>query len=84
MNWGKVLNNTLVLDLNWKCQYEVLVTHWCPNLCNPMDYSPPGSSVRGMLQARILEWVAIPSLRASSRPRDGIQVFCIAGRFFTV
>ena len=66
MNWGKVLNNTLVLDLNWKYQYEVLDTQRCPNLCNPMDYSPPGSSVRGILQARILEWVAIPSMRESS------------------
>ena len=39
-------------------------------LCNPMDCSPPGSSVHGILQARILEWVAIPSFRGSSCPRD--------------
>ena len=39
-------------------------------LCNPMDCSPPGSSVRGILQARILEWVAILFSRGSSRPRD--------------
>ena len=38
--------------------------------CNPMDCSPPGSSVHGILQARILEWVAMPSCRVSSRPRD--------------
>ena len=37
----------------------------CPTLCNPMDYSPPGSSVRGILQARILEWFATPSSRGS-------------------
>ena len=42
----------------------------CLNLCNPMDCSPPGSSVHGILQARFLEWVAVPSYRISSRPRD--------------
>ena len=41
----------------------------CPTLCNPMDCSPPGSSVHGILHARILEWVAIPSSRRSSWPR---------------
>ena len=39
-----------------------------PTLCNPVDYSPPGSSVHGILHARILEWVAMPSSRASSQP----------------
>ena len=42
----------------------------CSTLCNPMDFSPPGSSVHGILQARILEWIAIPFSRGSSRPRD--------------
>ena len=42
----------------------------CLTLCNPMDCSPPGSSVHGILQARILEWVAMPSSRGSSQPRD--------------
>ena len=46
----------------------------CPTLCDPMDYSPLGSSVHGILQARILEWVVIPCSRASSRPRYGTQV----------
>ena len=46
--------------------------------------SPPGSSVHGILQARTLEWVAIPFSRGSSRPRDQTQVSCIAGRFFTI
>ena len=41
-----------------------------PILCNAMDCSPPGSSVRGILQARILQWVAIPFSRGSSQPRD--------------
>ena len=53
-------------------------------LCDPMDYSPPGSSVHGILQARILEWVAIPFSRGSSQPRDLTLVSYIAGRFFTV
>ena len=48
-----------------------------------MDCSPPGSSIYGLLQARILEWGAIPFSRGSSRPRDQTQVSCIAGRFFT-
>ena len=55
----------------------------CPTLFNSMDCSPPGSSVHGILQARILEWVAIPFSRGSSRPRDWTQAFRIAGRFFT-
>ena len=48
-----------------------------------MDCSPSGSSVHGNLQARILEWIATPSSRGSSRPRDRTCVSCIAGRFFT-
>ena len=51
--------------------------HLCPTLCDPMDCSPPGSSVRGILQARILKWVAMPSSRESSLPRDRTQVSCI-------
>ena len=49
----------------------------CPTLCDPMDYSPPGISVRGILQARIMEWVAIPSSRGSSQLRDGTHVLCL-------
>ena len=49
-----------------------------------MDCSLPGSSVHGILQARILEWAAMPSSRGSSQPRDRIQVSRIAGRFFMV
>ena len=49
-----------------------------------MNCSPPGSSVHGILQARMLEWVAIPFSRGSSQPRDWTQVICIAGSFFTV
>ena len=49
----------------------------CPTLWDPMDCSPLGSSVRGISQARILQWVAISSSRGSSEPRDGNQVSCI-------
>ena len=61
-----------------------LVAQSCPTLCDPMDYSLPGSSVLGILQAGILEWVAILLSRGSSQPMDGIQVSCIAGGFFTI
>ena len=55
----------------------------CPTHCNPMDYSLTASSVHGILQARILEWVAISSPRGSSRPGDRTHASsCIAGRFF--
>ena len=53
-------------------------------LCNPLDCVPPGSSVHGILQARILQWVAIPFSRGSSLLRDWTQVSCIAGKFFTI
>ena len=57
---------------NIKCESEVkvLVTQSCLTLCNTMDYSSPGSSVRGIFQARILEWTSIPFSRGSSQPRN--------------
>ena len=61
-----------------------LVAQLCPTLSDPMGCSPPGSSVHGDLQARILEWVAMSSSRGSSQPRDQTQVSRIAGGFFTV
>ena len=61
----------------------VLVAQLCLTLGKPMDCSPPGSSVHGMLQARIMEWVAISFSRGSSWSRDRTLVSCIAGRFFT-
>ena len=67
----------------WGPKVKVLVAQSCPSLCDPMDYSLPGSSVPGILQARILEWVAIPFSRGSSWPRDWNWVPCIAVRFFT-
>ena len=64
----------------------VLSHQSCLTLCNPMDCSPPGSSVHGILQARILEWVTISYSRGSSWPRDWINISCIsciAGKLFT-
>ena len=61
---------------------RVLVTQSCLTLCNPVDYSPPGSSIHGILQARILEWVAISFSRGSSQLGDRTRVSCIVGRCF--
>ena len=61
-----------------------LVVHSCPYLCDPMDCSSPGSSVHGILQARILVWFAMLSYKGSSQPRDKTQVSHIAGGFFTI
>ena len=60
------------------------VAQSCPTLCDPVDCSPPGSSIHGILQARILEWVAISFSRGSSWPRDQTQVSCIAGKRFNL
>ena len=57
---------------------EVKLARSCLTLCNPMDYT-----VHGILQARILEWVAIPFSRGFSQPRDQTRVSCTAGGFFT-
>ena len=60
------------------------VAQLCSTVWGPMDYSLLGSSVPGILQARILAWIAIPFSRGSSQPRDPSRVSCTAGRFFTV
>ena len=62
----------------------VLVTQLRPTLCDPTGCSLPGSSVYGILQARILEWIVIPFSRGSFQSRNWAQVSCVAGRFFTV
>ena len=67
-----------------QCESESEVTQSCLTLCDPMDYSPPGLSIRGIFQARVLEWVAISFYRGSSWPRDWTQVSHIAGRCFTI
>ena len=63
---------------------KVLVVQLCPTLCDPMGCSPPGSTVQGILRARILEWVAISFSRGSPWPREWTPVSCIAGRCFTI
>ena len=65
-------------------EYESEVAQSCPTLCGPMDCSLPGSSVHGIFQTRVLEWVDISFSRGSSRPRDQTWVSCIAGRCFTL
>ena len=63
---------------------NILVDQLCLTLCNHMDCNLPDSSVHGILQARILEWVAISYFRGSSWPRDQTQISYTAGRFFTI
>ena len=63
---------------------ESEIAQLCPTLCDPVDCSLPGSSVNGIFQARVLEWVAIAFPRGSSPPRDRTQVSRIVGRRFTV
>ena len=70
---------SLVRKLSTKWSHSVVF-----DLCNPMDCILPGSSIHGIFQARILEWVAISFFRGSSQPRDRIQVSRTAGRLFTV
>ena len=65
------------------CGGGLVTTKLCLTLCDPVDCSPPGSSVHGILQTRILERVAISFSRGSSQPRDQTRVSCTAGRFFT-
>ena len=85
--------NSLVSTLIWDVYLisQVSAMTWCmhaqslrscPTVCNPMDHSPPGSSVHGIFQARILESIPMPSSRGSSRLKTE-PVSCIAGQFFT-
>ena len=63
---------------------EMKVCQSCLTLCDPIDCSPPGSSVHGLFQARISEWVAISFSRGSSQYRNRTHFYCIAGRLFTI
>ena len=78
--WINPHNNPICMSVLCACAKSLQL---CPILCDTKDCSPPGSSVHGILEARILEWVAIPFSRGSSWPSDWTQVFRIAGRFFT-
>ena len=62
--------------------YMCLCAKSCLSFCDPTNCSLPGSSVHGIFQARILEWVAFSFSRGSSPPRDQIHIFYLAGRFF--
>ena len=86
---GRSLVTSNVFFLKKKLQWIDLVplsevAQSCLTLCDPMDCSLPGPSVHGILQARILEWVAMLFSLGSSRPRDQTCVSCMAGRFFTL
>ena len=74
------LTPVIIIPLSVNLQFSSVTL----TVCDPMDCSPPGSPVHGILQARILEWVAIAFSRGSSRPRDQTQVSCIAGRRFNL
>ena len=83
LGWWKV-------KLRWENRWIIFIYICCwfsrqviSNSCNPVNWSLPGSSVHGVLQARILEWVAVPFSRGSAQPRDWIMVSHVAGRFFT-
>ena len=90
--WFKDLKTINVAS--WKCYWFIiiiiilinvyLVTQSCLTLCEPIDCSPPGFSVHGILQARILEWIAISFSRGFSQPRGRTQVSHIAGRCFNL
>ena len=78
--WHSNLENAFSPELTG-CHCSVAKS--CPTLCHPMDCSPRGSSVNGISQAGVLEWVAIFFSKGSSQPRDQNCVSCIAGGFFT-
>ena len=78
-----LIDNISLGDFNmFNMKMKMLVPHLYPTLCDLMDCT--GSSVHGILQARILEWVAIPFSKGSSRPRGQTRVSCMVGRFFTI
>ena len=92
MDWGRKCAWNVTLSHSWahrelwrKDEWQVSdITQLCPTLCDPMDCSLPGSSVQGIFQARVLEWVDISFSRGSSRPRDLTQIFRNVGRRFTI
>ena len=79
---NKIWYHLYVESKIWHKLSESEVAQLCLTLCNPGDCSPPGFSVHGILQARILEWIAISFSRGSSQPRDQTRVSCIGGRRF--
>ena len=87
--WQYSLNDTFLYLDPWKINYAfiqlwIYIENIIKTLCDPMDCHLPGSPVHGILQTKIVEWIAYPFSRASSQCRDRTQVSCIAGGFFTV
>ena len=76
-----IVNEILTIKMQ---ERKVKVTQLCLTLCDPLNCSLPGSSVHGILQARVLDCIAISFSRGSSQPRDQTQVSHIAGEFFTI
>ena len=72
------------MEMTILAESETEVTQSCPTLCDPMDCSLPGSSVRGIFHTIVLEWIAISFSSGSSQPRDGTQVSHIVDRRFTI
>ena len=87
VSWDSPGKNTGVgchfLFQSMKVKSESEVAQSCPTFSDPMDCSLPGSSVHGIFQARVLEWVAIAFSMSFSQPKDQTQDSCLAGRFFT-
>ena len=83
-NWQGLLKLLCLFAFYIIWKVKVKVAQSCPTLCNPMDCSPPGSSVHGILQTRILEWVAIPFSRGYFQSRDQTQVSHITDGSFTI
>ena len=79
LNWTDRLSRWCWNKVKWS-----LVAQSCQTLCDPMDCSPPGFSIQGIFQAKVMEWVAISFSRGSSWPRDQTWVSHIVGRCFTV
>ena len=83
-NWTRVSCIAGGFFTNWATSERSKVAQSCPTLCDPMDCNLPGSSVHGIFQATVLEWVAISFSRGSSRPRDQTRVSRIVDRHFTI
>ena len=75
LNYNVVLISAVQQSDSVLCM-KVVVTQLCQTLCNPMDCSPPGTTVLGILQAKIMEWVAIPFSRGYSQPNP-LQCSCL-------
>ena len=83
-NMSKIMLHCKFCMSKCSLKSESEVAQSCPALCDPMDCSLPGSSLHGIFQARVLEWVAISFSRGSSQSKDRTRVSCIPGRCFNL